>query len=266
MVFGIDDSEILIAGRVHTILASIGVNKPSEVSDALSKLKSDFGLNDTDEVKWNGMKAVPQRKREELSQELMILLQESVPLITIVEGRDKQFAAEQLALQIKDCLRAQPYHLGASEAIEFVFDESILGSGSDYGAFLKASGSPLDTVSVTIVRSYENPYVQLADILAGFNRLATETALEKPNKQISVWDDAMADNIEIDLLTYISLSLRWQIWGSVPPPPNPENVTFDGTWPFKHIGGFGFRIHSTVSGELITNIYDSRVVYMGCLH
>ena len=90
MVFGIDDSEILIAGRVHTILASIGVNKPSEFSDALSKLKSDFGLNDTDEVKWNGMKAVPQRKREELSQELMILLQESVPLITIVEGRDKQ--------------------------------------------------------------------------------------------------------------------------------------------------------------------------------
>jgi hypothetical protein len=79
-------------------------------------------------------------------------------------------------------------------------------------------------------------------------------------------EDPSGANIKLDLLSYISISLRWSMWGEVPHPPDPEDVKFDSRWPFKHVGGFGFRIHSTIGLETIARIYDSRVVYMGCLH
>lgn len=103
-------------------------------------------------------------------------------------------------------------------------------------------------------------------MLAGFNRLATEIALGRENKQILVRDDAFQHDIPVDLLGYISIGLRWEMWGEVPPPPDPDNVIFDGTWPFKHIGGFRLRIFSDIASETIERIYRSRVVYMGCMH
>jgi hypothetical protein len=122
--------------------------------------------------------------------------------------------------------------------------------------------SPVGSASVANVHSHESAAIQLADVLAGFNRLATEVALGRANKNLLLRDEL---DIKIDLLSYISLSLRWAMWGEVPPPPDPDNITFDANWPFKHIGGFGLRIHSSVSSGTIEKIYDSRVVYMGCL-
>jgi hypothetical protein len=107
--------------------------------------------------------------------------------------------------------------------------------------------------------------IQLADVLAGFNRLATDIALGRANKELLVCDDQRGRDIEIDLLSYISIALRWAMWGEVPPPRDPNNVTFDGKWPSKRIGGYGLRICSTVSQETIDQIYNSRIVYMGCM-
>jgi hypothetical protein len=86
MLIGIDDSEIQIHGRQHSILAAIGVREPAAIESALNKLKGQFGLTPSDEVKWNGMKPMPQPVREALSQELMVLLHDSVPLVVIKEG------------------------------------------------------------------------------------------------------------------------------------------------------------------------------------
>jgi len=96
MLFAIDDSEIEIDGRPHTILAALGIRDLSAIESALITLKSQFGLVAADEVKWNGMKPMPQQDREALSDELMNLLHKSIPLITISEGRDKQLAAERI--------------------------------------------------------------------------------------------------------------------------------------------------------------------------
>lgn len=50
-----------------------------------------------------------------------------------------------------------------------------------------------------------------ADVLAGFNRLATEIALGRENKQILIRDDALDGDVPINLLSYISLALRWEM-------------------------------------------------------
>src|SRR5690349_17210214 len=105
MVFGIDDSDIEIDGSPHTIIAALGVRTPQLLESAIAKLKGEFGVGPTDEIKWNGMAPIPQRAREGLSQELMILLRESVPLVTINEGRDKKFAAERTVEQIAEFIQ-----------------------------------------------------------------------------------------------------------------------------------------------------------------
>jgi hypothetical protein len=267
MLIGIDDSEIWIEGRLHTILAAIGVREPCKVNSALNELKEQFGLAPSDEVKWNGMKPMPQQVREALSQELMILLHDSVPLIVISEGRSKQLAAERMANQLAEFLRTHPYSFDADKQIELVFDEGIIGDEVAYSEYLRTlSPSPVASGTFATAHSHESAVIQLADVLAGFNRLATDIALGHANKKLTLWDDGLGRDIEIDLLNYISIALRWAMWGEVAPPPDPSNVTFDGTWPFKHIGGYGLQICSTVSPQTIEQIYKSRTVYMGCMH
>jgi hypothetical protein len=267
MRFGIDDSEVEINGCHHSILAAIGVKELFAVESAFNKLKGQFGLTPSDEVKWNGMKPLSQPVREALSQELMILLHESVPLIIIKEGRNKQLAAEDIGSQIADFLKRHPYVLGAEETVELIFDEGIVADDSAYSEYLHSlSPSPIALGTFASAHSHESALIQLADVLAGFNKLATEIALGRPNKELQVWDDGLGRDIGIDLLRYISISMRWAIWGEVPPPPDPNNITFDGKWPFKHIGGHGLRIYSSIPQEIIERIYNSRIVYMGCMH
>jgi hypothetical protein len=121
--------------------------------------------------------------------------------------------------------------------------------------------------SISSTDSKLSPAVQLADVYAGFNRRATTIALDiQNNPQIQIWDEGLSDDVGIDLLSYIRISFRYAIWGSVPQPDPPDDFTFSRNWPFKHIGGYGLRIHSTISTKTIERIYKSRVVYMGCMH
>jgi hypothetical protein len=266
VIFGIDDSEIDIDGRPHTLLAAMGVRDPQKLESALATLKREFGLMPNDEVKWNGMPPLTQKIREELSQELMILLHESIPLIVIVEGRDKNHAAQESARQIADFVATCP-SLNSHELIHLLFDESIIDNVSEFKRYLRTLyPSPIAAAEVESVRSHEYGILQIADVLAGFSRLATEIALGRKDKEITIWDDGAGSDIPINLLRYISVGLRWATWGVVPPPPDPTNVTFDATWPFKSVAGFGLRIHSSISPGTVERIYESRRVYMGCLH
>lgn len=261
MVFGIDDSEIEICGSPHTILAAVGIEEVAELERALSLVKAQFGLSPRDEVKWNGMKPVPQHAREALSQELLVLLHQSTPLVNITEGRNKDVAAQNLAVQIADCMTAS----GSRKHIEFVFDQSIISSISAFKGFLESLPFPVSLAPVTCAHSHESAVIQLADVFAGFNRLATDIAIGRRSKTITIFRDGSSEDNEIDLLSYICIALRWPLWGVVPPPPDPANPVFDETWPFKHIGGYGLRIHSGIDQAIIQHIYDSRIVYAGCL-
>ena len=98
MIAAVDDSEILIGGQPHTILAAILVADAGKVEDALQGLKQEFGLSVQDEVKWNGM-SLQKRDREAISQELLVLLQQATTFVTISEDTDRQQAAKDLATQ-----------------------------------------------------------------------------------------------------------------------------------------------------------------------
>jgi predicted phage terminase large subunit-like protein len=84
VIFGIDDSEIDIDGRPHTLLAAMGVRDPQKLESALATLKREFGLLPNDEVRWNGMPPLTQKIREELSQEFSTRFQ---PKSILIEDR-----------------------------------------------------------------------------------------------------------------------------------------------------------------------------------
>ena len=193
-------------------------------------------------------------------------MQDCIPLVVIHEGRQKQSATKALARQIVDYLAAHTHHRN-EQTFELVFDECIISDEFEFVEFLRTlAPSPVASASFTSVQSHESAAIQLADVLAGFNRLATDIALGRANKEILVWDDAINGNVDIDLLSYICVAMRWTMWGEVPPPPDPDNPIYSENWPFKHVGGFGLRIQSSISRETIERIYTSRIVYMGCMH
>jgi hypothetical protein len=239
--FGVDDSEIEIEGRPHTILAAVGFHCPQKVETALNGLKLQFGLTPADEVKWNGMKPMPTLGREALSQELMVQLQESVPLVSISEGRDKQHTAQHLAAQIKDFISRHPYALERKEEVDLAFDDGILRDGLAYSRFLQSlSPSPIASANSISVGSHESAVIQLADVLAGFNRLATEISLGRENKQILVRDEALQGDIPVDLLSYISIALRWEMWGRFHRLPTPRTSHLTVLGPSSTSVGLGF--------------------------
>ncbi len=99
-----------------------------------------------------------------------------------------------------------------------VFDEGIIVNKLRYQQFLLASTtSSMASARFSSVHSHENAGIQLADVLAGFNRLATEVALGRVNRNLLLREDPSGKNIEIDLLSYISISLRWAIRSSFTP-------------------------------------------------
>jgi len=267
MVFAFDDSQIIIQDVPHTIIAGVGTNDPRAIHEALEELKSQFGVPSDQEVKWNGM-ALVQKDREALSNELLSLLHESAPMVTISEGLDRQIAAEHSARQVSDYLACHSYRLEQDGLLSMTFDEGIISDAGQFQEFLHASfPPPVSNAHVTSVRSHESALVQLADVTAGFNRLVADISLGgRPNKQIAIFDETLGQSEKTDLLSLICLSLRWSTWGYVPPPPDPDNVTFDGRWPFKTVGGYGLRVISSISPDRVKEIYDTWFVYMGCMH
>lgn len=266
LVFAFDDSEIIIENIPHTIIAGVGPHDPIAMNRALTELKSHFGLSVSDELKWNGMN-LPQRDRELLSEQLLSFLNKGTTLVMISEGLNREVAARLMAQQLSDYFTRHPYIWDGKTHLSMIFDEGIICDASNYNQFLKSTFmAPVSNATVLSVKSHENALIQLADVAAGFNRLVTAIALGRPDKQIEYTEKGFGYSVKTNLSSLITLSQRWETWGEVPPPPDPENVTFDGRWPFKHVGGHGVRIISTISPELVKTIYDSRIVYMGCMH
>src|SRR5262249_10910183 len=144
--------------------------------------------------------------------------------------------------QIADYIASHSSAAPSEKTTELIFDEGIVHNALELKAYLQTlAPSLIATADVRSARSHEHAVIQLADILAGFNRRATDIILRGTNKEITLWDDALDSDTQIDLLSYISIALRWTMWGNVPAAPDLTNIAFTANWPFKEVGGYGLR-------------------------
>lgn len=271
MLFAVDDSEILIGERPHTILAAISFERPDETRTQIRRIKAQFGLSSDEEIKWNSPRLQNQQQREAMSEELLSVLSSSKFVATINEGTDRQAALTHLTVQIDDFLQFNSKYIPEPSAIQLFCDNGIISNQSVLNQFLLQMNRPrLRLLDFRSVSSKSDELVQCADVCAGFTRLLIDLALGRPNRRfefIEKFDDGSTNLIDTDLRHLVLFSLRYSMWGEVPPPSDPNNIQSDGTYPFLHTAGLGLRIHSSVSEAVISKIYETAgVVYYGCVH
>jgi hypothetical protein len=137
MIFAVDDSEIEIEGRLHTILAAVCFERPDETRTQIRNIKARFGMRNEEEIKWNGTELESQQQREAMSEELLGILSQSKFFVTVCEGVDRQLALEHLAIQLDDFLQARSKYADESSTVQLICDNGIIKNGSEFDRYLK---------------------------------------------------------------------------------------------------------------------------------
>lgn len=255
MLIAVDDSDFPLGGKKHIILAAILFHEPEEVIATVEGIKADFSLK---ELKWNS-KGLTQIQREEVSSRMLGVLSQAHSFVLIREGHDKQAAAEDLVQQIAESLDMAETGLD----LELHFDIGIISNERMLSQ--KLQSLPYECMRHTrfsSVNSLDSNLIQCADLFAGFIRLQLDLLFSRKDK-IIFFGEEYSPYDELPLSRYVSLALRYSLYGEVV----SENLGDLDNLPFKYAKGKGLRIISSVSDDLLDEVYGRiGVSYMGCIH
>jgi|ERR1051325_1112121 hypothetical protein len=258
--FAVDDSEVLISGMPHTLLAALSFDEPAKIVDKLAELRANLDLGMEFEFKWN-QRGLASDVRAKIAVELRAALWNSFGLLTIVEGQDRQRAAGYLAEQIADLVEG--------DVVPFVtFDENIVRDHRAFRSFLLESGrQPMQRMQFSTARSFAHDLVQCADVFAGFQNLSIRVVLGDAKDRLVPGD---FEGEELSLSFLLEASFRYVLWGRNTVKVDPDWTSEEAPppdWLYKETEGLGLRIHSTMPAETERLLYDNLGrPYMGCLH
>jgi hypothetical protein len=252
--FFADESWIEIEGKKHLVLGALGTSRPGPMANAVAQLKKDLGLEPFDEIKWNSNRYA-EPLRHSIGNGILRLIPGSVGVITIVEGQDKQKAAELLASQIGDC--CEYYHI-PSYIVNF--DHGLINSQREFADFLIRRKHP-PCLGLQVLDSSFDQLIQCTNIFVGFYRTAMKQALGEKVIYIPNTDESFADiRIGWSFLEHVHLWTRGVLWGN-------EDEFMQAKDECRRSFGTGFRVHSSISAET-KKLLEERIAtpYMGCLH
>lgn len=258
LLWAVDDSELMIEGKPHTLLGAVSFHRPWAVLQGMHDLRRYLKLPDDFEFKWNSKIDSPEA-RKVVSDTFLRILSPSVGVLTVAEGRDHQKAAELLARQIVDFQEPNMVPM-------VLMDTGILKKPVAFRQFLnRSSDEQLRFLQFATVNSSLNDLVQCADLFAGFLALKVKLAVAMV-KDPTITDDEG----ELPLSSVIEFSLRYVIWGARDEVPFNWDAETESPPPefwMKRSKGLGLRIHSSVSEHVLEKIYlEAGSFYMGCLH
>jgi len=256
--FYADESWIEIEGKKHLVLGALATSRPGPMANEVAKLKRDLGLQPFDEIKWNSGK-YSETLRHGISNGILQLIPGSMGVISIVEGQDKQRAAELLATQIGDC--CEYYNI---PGYILNLDQGLINRQKEFTDFLGQRKRPL-CLGLHVLDSSCDQLIQCTDIFIGFYRTAMRQDLEGRATYIPNTDESFADiRLAWSFLEHVQFWTRGILWGD-------EDSLYEelrqGKEPYRRSINMGFRIHSSISAEA-KNLLETRIatVYMGCLH
>lgn len=260
VTFAVDDSEVMIKGSRHLLLAAVAFHEPTSAVDAMARLRREVNVADDFEFKWN-QKELPADAREKVADELRQVIGGAFGVVTLIEGTDRQRAAELLCEQIGELIEGDVL-------LSVVFDEAILRDERSFRRYLLASQQDaVRRIQFSVARSFAHDLVQCADLFAGFQNLKIRIALGEGKNRTVPGD---FDDDEISLADLFEVSFRYVLWGQVVTKIDPEWISDDAPppdWIFKETEGLGFRIHSSLDDETKELLYDEvGRPYFGCWH
>lgn len=251
--FYADESWIDIEGKRHLIMGAIAPYDPEWLSFQMLKLKMGLGLAPSYEVKWNMKRDLGTETRIAVTTGVGEILNLGCDgLVSLVEGADKNHAANLLCEQIQDyCAES------AFPAYALYYDEGMIPDHERLSRLLQADRNRPSCGGLHSVVSASEQITQCCDIFVGLFRQTIRHEVESIRKPIKVHYDDLNPELEMTISEYTQMMTRFVLWGRCT----------DTDSAIKHCVGRGFRVHSSIS-EKARNILAKAVgtTYLGCMH
>lgn len=247
-----DDSALQIEGKAHCVVGAIIPYRPEQTALAMVQLKRELGLSAFDEAKWN-RSGLSKEQRDRLSGGIANILSANVTgLISVLEGTDKQSAAEMLVSQLFDFCNKR-----RSPAFMLYTDENLVPNLCDLRKYVLQRSGRVMCLGVESICSSHDQLIQCADVFIGLLRLEILHELRGHSVSITVDDIYEEESVELTLSQYIHVCLRQVLWGRHKP----------GSPDVKEAMGLGFRIESSIS-QRTKRVLKMGVAtsYVGCMH
>jgi Protein of unknown function (DUF3800) len=249
-IIGVDDSEITLENKFHTILGGVILESADKLEKQISIIKDKHGVPDQ-ELKWSGFSQLTPEQKKALGQDILPLLNTLTGFIVIVEGRDKALAAKKVCEQITDLLKIQKH-------TRIHFDQQIIDE-KRLCEMLKLSVKNED---IKVIDSKNSIAVQCADFFIGYQKIRIENDLGLR----SVPPVNMEDG-EMDFGFYMFAQTCYSLWGEVPGEFSNEEAMDKYEYPIKETRDKGLRIFSSIPKELQDRIYEKcGSFWIGCIH
>ncbi len=254
ILIGVDDSEITLENKFHTILGGVILESADRLENQIRVVKEKHGVPD-EELKWSGFSNLTPKQKKQLGQDILPLINTLTGFIVIVEGRDKASAAQKICEQINDLLKPQKHAL-------IHFDQQII----DENGLCEMLKLSIKRDDIKVVDSKNSIAVQCADFFIGYQKIRIENDLGLKNIP-----PVCMENDEMDFGFYMFAQTRYSLWGEVPGEFSNEDAMFEAMdkfeYPIKKTRDKGLRIFSSITKELQNKIYEEcGSFWMGCIH
>ncbi len=259
--FYVDETWLEIEGKKHIMVGALTPNSPAEAALEMIKVKADLGFAPLDEVKMN-TSGLTRDLKIKLTDGVLSVLWGCTGFISVVEGEDKQKAAEMVASQIFDyCTRSN------IQAYVLYFDKDLVPRCRGFEEYVRTQlirGSIC--IGIQHMDSSGEQLIQCCDVFLGLYRLSMEIEFGGRIITRPVYRESLSVEEEWSLSEYVIISTRGQLWGerNVVKDDDPEYE--DIFHPYHCSMNLGFRIYSTISQESKQLLEDKlATVYMGCM-
>ena len=260
--FYVDETLLKIEGKKHVIVGALTPTSPAEASLEMVKVKAELGFAPLDEVKMN-TRGLTRDLKIKLTDGVLGILGGCTAFISIVEGEDKQIAAEVLALQVLDYCNQNN-----KKAYFLYFDKDLVPRPREFENYVRRRLTDgANCIGIQHLNSSGEQLVQCCDVFLGLFRLSMEIELGGRVIKRAVYRGSLDEEEEWSLSEYVIVSTRGQVWGeqkmmNVSDDPEYEDITY----PFHCSMNLGVRIASTISQEIKQTLEDRlATAFMGCL-
>ena len=206
--FYIDETWLEIEGKKYIMVGALTPYAPADAALEMVRVKIDLGFAPLDEVKMN-TRGLTRDLKIKLTDGVLGVLRGCIAFISIVEGEDKQKAAEALASQVFDYCNQNDI-----QAYFLYFDKDLVSRIREFEEYVRAQLiGGANCIGIQHLNSSGDQLIQCCDIFLGLYRLSMEIEFGGRIIKRPVYRSPDHEEEEWSLSEYVVVFTRGQVWG-----------------------------------------------------